>query len=349
MNTQEIISHIIRSVLIYDDERYTICGNEKSFYNRMPYHQWSKPLSDFGNNTGSRDLQRMNRINQLSQSIYAYFYMTGKIDPDGETNEFDLALEISDTMGDLLSESNQTEEGIDYNWTIYAHNNGLFYAENQGELRQLSQQEVVQNTYNQPIQIGSKVAIKTQRENRQIQPQFYHSYSSKPLSQQAEIVRIYFNISPKGAPILLKSISEQFNRFRVPYSFKCLNNEKMYIRADSAVLYLDKRYTYISFRLLNRVICDVESELKDEIPLFTYKLYKGTGFAEDPGNGMSFGMSRCLLIAEVVLDQSETKKMDEAFMFDKIKEKFEEEGLSISRPFINPHSQYNYPFHLIQQ
>src|SRR5436305_14389954 len=57
------------------------------------------------------------------------------------------------------------------------------------------------------------------------------------------------------------------------------------------------RYVLI-VELLVDVYQAVKDNLKPETPLFTKRLAAGLGFAEDPGNGESFGMSRCRIVAE---------------------------------------------------
>jgi len=84
----------------------------------------------------------------------------------------------------------------------------------------------------------------------------------------------------------------------------------LYVRSDAAVLYLDKKHVPVVSILLKSVLAELKDDLNEEIPLFTKKLYKGVGFAEDPGKGMSFGVSRSQVIAEALVEAFLSEKQD---------------------------------------
>ena len=81
---------------------------------------------------------------------------------------------------------------------------------------------------------------------------------------------------------------------------KCAVALAEYDRTDVAVLYLPKCMTRFVFGLLPELWSDLREHLGDAVPFFSRSLAPGLGFAEDPGNGESFGQHRCRLVAEAV-------------------------------------------------
>jgi hypothetical protein len=70
-------------------------------------------------------------------------------------------------------------------------------------------------------------------------------------------------------------------------------------------------------------------------PLFAKPLARGLGFAEDPGNGESFGMSRCRLLAEALWSAWSRGVTDPADRLAEVERWFASHGLSLERPWLN--------------
>ena len=71
--------------------------------------------------------------------------------------------------------------------------------------------------------------------------------------------------------------------------------------------------------------------------MFTQKLYNGVGYAEDPGKGISFGMSRSTVIAEALVDsflKNESKKEQVESAIRALSMK----GMAIDRLHLNKHT-----------
>jgi hypothetical protein len=175
---------------------------------------------------------------------------------------------------------------------------------------------------------------------------FYYISGSTPDSgNESPIVRFYFNQQPKGSPELIKQITNYFNLHQVPFTFKCCQNIADYNRTDSAVLYVAYNYFAISIQLLEKIIAQVKQFLNKEVPLFSLQLTDGFSFAENPFENLSFGQSRCNIIA-VGICNCVTKKIKKENWADSILEKLIEEGLNPEKMYLNPSSVYNYNFAL---
>lgn len=174
---------------------------------------------------------------------------------------------------------------------------------------------------------------------------FYHVFGEQLDENFYEaMVRFYFNLYPEGALKIISILTKKLNKLKIPFHFKCLKNSEDYTRADSGVLYLDKRY-FIDFKpVLKEIINETKSYLKTETPLFTLKLHDGIGFAENPPNpNESFGMSRCRLIAEGIW-QAHENKLPKSEWLNSICSYIKNQGYDLEKFYLNPNSRFPYDF-----
>ncbi len=66
----------------------------------------------------------------------------------------------------------------------------------------------------------------------------------------------------------------------------------------------------------------VADDLRDDVPLFTRRIARGVGFAEDPGE--SFGQNRCRILAEAMMTSRE---------IEEVRRRFAAHGLSLDAPW----------------
>ncbi|WP_430411627.1 T3SS effector HopA1 family protein [Kordia sp.] len=306
--TQQI-KEITEAIEITSLSTYKVNGEEEYVKNQMPYQTFAEDFKSFGSNaTVDSQQQRINLVNALTNTIYAKFYCgikngdhSSKIPPKGEREAF----------MEELSKENASTNGFDYHWNIYNvdASTGNAYVQKNGELRWLQPNGYqFVNPQQKQAAINTKVNIIRQKENRNIQPVFYHVFSNEIFPQEVELGRIYWNVTPEGATTLINLLTTTLNDYKIPFQFKCLNHPELYVRSDSAVLYLSKKHVQIVAMILNAVIPNLEPYLVDEIPMFTKQLFKGVGYAEDPGKGQSFGMSRSSTIAEAIVDAFQKEK-----------------------------------------
>jgi hypothetical protein len=198
---------------------------------------------------------------------------------------------------------------------------------------------------NGPLQQGMAVSILLRKEKKDAQPVFYYAYSQEPMPQSASLVRFYFNVKPEAIQGFLRDLTATFNRYRLPFMFKCLNHPGFYRRADGAVLYIDKsRFTFTA-RLLAGLIKKHSKSFNEAVPLFTRAIAGGVSFAEDPGNNKSFGMFWSELIAEGLVKIYESGAAEDRradILFGLIKKK----GLVPEASHMRANSFYPYDFSL---
>lgn len=193
---------------------------------------------------------------------------------------------------------------------------------------------------------GARVSVFAPRDSKEMQPGFYFVFSETIADQQDDynLLRFYWHVKYTGAPLLVKLITKEFNRFQIPFRFKSLAIRAFYGRTDAAVLYINKRFYRISVELLADIYHELQDHLGADTPLFTKHLAPGLGLAEEPGTGESFGQNRCRILAEGLWNAYEKGLRLEHERLQEVRQQFERNGLSLDVPFLNPRSSDQYTF-----
>ncbi len=151
-------------------------------------------------------------------------------------------------------------------------------------------------------------------------------------------VSVYFNVSAEGAPILMDFLSKALNALECRFAFKVLNSSLLFDRYDSAILEIQADSYPLLQKVLEANLSSVYSHLSRPVPLFSFPLAPGIGLVESPEDGTDFGLSRCGLVAQVLLDsQSASHSRRELIVAQ-----FVQHGLDWNRPYLNPGSTARY-------
>ncbi|MDX1911950.1 MAG: T3SS effector HopA1 family protein [Saprospiraceae bacterium] len=347
------IESISRFVSVVDDHSFTVFDRQVHVAYQQPYHKWDKPIHHFGMNTGEENQLKANLISQLSSVIYGAFYIKGKVSAQGMKDWEHSAHKYinggDEAFVEELSRYNRSTDHLDQFWRVYAiDQQGNTFVEKNGDVRPL---QLDAFTYANPaetsLQINSMVHIKQPKEHRNVQPVFYYVNSAELMPVGEEIGRFYWNLEPDGAKHLVEQVSEVFNRYRVPFMFKCTNHPDLYTRTDGAVLYIMRRQYRVVTRLLRLIVPKVKPFLKEETPLFTRKITGGLSYAEDPGMNQSFGMSRAQLIAKGIVDAYYARHNNRTAQYKEILKAFKENGLDTRHPYLRPNSHWTYDFNFL--
>jgi len=153
-----------------------------------------------------------------------------------------------------------------------------------------------------------------------------------------DMVRFYFHAHHDASPILVGHMTEHLNRYQVPFHMKCQKYPVNYDRKDACVVYLARRYFDIAAYVVADLPESYTSRLNPTEPLFCKALQPGIGLAEDPRHGQSFGLHRCNLLAEGILDAWKQKRQTGAACLDAVKQRFSVNSLDFDRPYLNPGS-----------
>ena len=174
-----------------------------------------------------------------------------------------------------------------------------------------------------------------------LQNAFYFAFSEaiEELGAYVPTLRVYWNIAPEGVTLLMETLTREFNRFQVPFRFKCLRHVAHYSRRDPAILYVSRRSYPIVAMLIEKIYPTVRPWLRGAVPLFTKPVAQGLGFAEDPGD--SFGSHRSRILAEAV---TRSHGQPVAQRLDELGRQFEQRGISPDTPWLGPGSPESYEF-----
>jgi hypothetical protein len=185
---------------------------------------------------------------------------------------------------------------------------------------------------------GAAVSVRMPKEIPAWSPGFLSIVSDAPadLTSAASVVRVYWNITRAGAPMLVGALTSRLNAARAPFRLKVADHPFRLDRCDAAVLYLPGE----AFPALRELLCGVASEsaahLPARVPAFTLELAPGVGAAEADGSGESFGARRCALLADAIVRAHEQRIRDVGARVDAVAARFAEDGVQIDAPYLEP-------------
>lgn len=149
------------------------------------------------------------------------------------------------------------------------------------------------------------------------------------------MVRSYWNVTARGGVLLTEVLTRILNGERVPFRFKTVDHPGHYERADSAVLYMPRKVFEAAFQLVERIYEEVSPTMRPDVSVLAKRLAPGVGLAEDRGDGGSFGLFCCKLIAEA-LSHREAMGLDAAARLEYVLTYLRDRGLDPDLPYLNP-------------
>lgn len=282
----------------------------------------------------------------LQNLIYSHYY-TQRQTLNNDTPQDTKTSKIDREYVSFLEKANPSEERWDKDWKIDSvdYQAQHIIVSKGGYRRQIIAGEFVKQDFSQPLKEGTLVNIFLRKGSNEAEGGFYHVFGNTLADDDArQIVRFYFHLKDSGSPILIGTLCKALNDYQIPFHFKCLNTPIFYQRADAGVLYVDKKYHAIVADLIIQNYPSVSEHFNDDVPLFTLKLCKGVGFAENPINpNDSFGTHRSRLISQAIIESFEQQKSKNEWL-NAIEMTFEKNRISLDKPFLNPFSNYPYSF-----
>jgi hypothetical protein len=205
-----------------------------------------------------------------------------------------------------LAQSNRSQPRWEGGWSVYAvgANGQVSVQKGDRQRTAVAGEYVTSGVPGMPPQPGSVVSVLAPRESFTAQPGFYFMYGEtlSDVWDEHALVRFYFHAPSDVAPALLDYLTGTLNRYQVPFRMKALTEPAAYQRSDAVVLYVSRRHYEITGRLVLDIPSDVAEQLRKSTPFFSRRFQDGVGLAEDPNTGESFGMHRCRMVAEGVVD-----------------------------------------------
>jgi hypothetical protein len=192
-----------------------------------------------------------------------------------------------------------------------------------------------------PPCIGCAVTLRVRKESLALQDGTYCALGQELPQPEDEmnVVRIYFNTSHEAAISIVKHTTIYLNEWGVPFTLKIMLRPQDQDRNDATVLYLLKHHYRHFVNLLEEFPASLFSLLKREVPILTKRLRDGIGVAESPAGSESFGMHRCRLIAEGIVDAWTKGQQGMEARLHATERSFMSEGFSLATPHLNPGSE----------
>lgn len=330
------IKQIVDAVQVHSPTQYSINGQLRNIPQlQQPFASPSVKTADTHAMEEPRGAQML--MPYLENELYSKFY----IKPTEGNNSNTYIWQARDFMNELSRANNGTgtwESG----WKIVSvedsgrikvtKDNIIFWVDMTGIL-----------TKKKNIRPGDFCRIRIAKEMRQLVPGFYMAIGNGDINNQRDtmknLVRLYWNLTSEIAPTYMRLVTERLNAGSLPFRTKVLSDPRSYTRADAGVLYIEKVYFTRIRNAVNDIYNQIKDHLKPEVPMFTKRLYDGLGLAEDPGNGMSFGMSRCKILAKSLCNCYEKGYSDMESRMSVFASSFEEEGINPELPYLEPKSQ----------
>jgi len=253
-----------------------------------------------------------------------------------------------------LSRHNQAREDFDAGWVIEQVDMQGAITAGKGNYKRivLPGEFLNESSFQQKPFPNTAIRIYARKEHASVHTGFYYLFGTTIAEDNPSmLVRLYFNVKPEGSAGLVGELSALFNKYSIPFSFKCLHHPSLYTRADAAVLYFDKRYSDIIFRLLPAIYSRHSKWFNEDTPLFTRRIARGLAFAENPFHQQeSFGTHISKMITQGMLhcfNQEIPKKAWAAEVISNIKERHGYRD--IETLYLNPGSVYPYHFPIIAE
>ncbi|MBS1824238.1 MAG: hypothetical protein JST93_02870 [Acidobacteria bacterium] len=232
-----------------------------------------------------------------------------------------------------LQEANRSRNTADHGWqSVELLPNGELAARKRGIIRRFTPGSYL-SAERGPSSLPAKddpVTVYIKKDSLLTQSGNYFVFS-ETIGTEPEwstLYRFYWHIAPEGAQALVEAVTEECNAFQLTFRFKCPRQAASYSRRDAAVLYISKEHAHVALPVVERIRQRVAPWLRASAPLFTRPLDTGLAFAEDPPGPDSFGMHRCRLIADAILDHE-----------GNVEQRFRDAGISLEKPWLNPCSE----------
>ncbi len=180
---------------------------------------------------------------------------------------------------------------------------------------------------------GGAAQLLLAHESLLMQPGYYYALGQTVMSDHdlARLARLYFHLDADQAPWTVHALTATLNRYRLPFRLKTPTDRRQYHRTDGLVVYVPRRFLPATLRLLLDMQAEWRARLRPGSPLFARDILPGLSGADDPGNGESFGQTRCRLLADALVS---TGGSDPAAWLAAARARFRLAGLRLEQPHL---------------
>ena len=241
-----------------------------------------------------------------------------------------------------FSQALHTANSSRFSWLPYC-----VFAKREGELVEVDTGEgltQVHSLYFEGPDMNGMGKVLMENRKSPEDPNWYYAFGEQGLNAKRQpLLRVYWAISPQGAPALMRRLTTSLNTQMVPFQLKGLKDPMEYGRSDAFVLYLSAP----TWRRVVPSLVDIAAKsaphLQDTTPLLARRIAKGVAFAEDPGEGKSFGKHRMTLVARLLCEAGGKARMEPESATNWVVDQLAGMGYPLGRLHLNPATAWDYP------
>lgn len=190
------------------------------------------------------------------------------------------------------------------------------------------------------LETGDPVAVRVPSEAPRFSPGFYMAFSDRGLDPDRPrlLDRYYLHIRAEAAVLCVDLATTRLNAAGLPFRVKVLDDPANFERCDAAVLSLQRKDRAVALHHVRELHALLRPGLEEPVPALTLRLAPGLGFAEDPGDGASFGAHRCGVIATGLVEAHEAGLTQPGDRMELVRAHMARAGTSVETPYLGPHS-----------
>ena len=294
----------------------------------------------------SPETARAYLVYNLQAQLYADFYCAGGARSSLHNPSSVEPLPGASPFVQTLSDANAGRGAREPGWTVVRAESDALVVERGGLSLWAAPADVYPANGASTVP-GASVGVLMPNELLRLSPGFYMALGEAefPVDGSAPLLRFYWNVRSDGAAALIGALTRGLNLEKLAFRVKVVSDPGRYSRCDAGVLYvLQAEYDQAS-SVVSEVYRTVSATLKPATPALTKELAPGLALAEDPrGQLMSFGMSRCQLLAEAIVGAAEQGLDEPAQRLEVVEEQFAKAGISLDAPYLNPGSADDFGF-----
>jgi hypothetical protein len=314
------VAAALQAVTIRDSTRY------------VWFRRTSRPLADTLEAAMDARARDAYLVTSLANELYSSFYCRGRPVPArwGEP----APLSPDPALAAALSDANTGSGGWEAGWTVERIEDREAVVTSDVRVRV----PVAECDPADGLRPGAAVRIRAPKEHLWLAPGFYTARSDAAVDSESGrgVLRAYWNVTPAGAPALMRELTARLNASATPFWLKVADHPFRLDRCDGAVLYLPGASEEPMRATLLEVAAELSPHLRPAVPAFTLELAPGVGLAEHDGGAVSFGTLRCRLLAEAIARAHHRGATELTERVATVADRFAEAGIAIDAPYREP-------------
>jgi hypothetical protein len=275
-------------------------------------------------------------VHAMQWRLYADFFTPGGPTPPRRR----LPRSPDRSFARALSAANAGTVATEPGWRVVGADDGRLVVERVGLRLWMEPDEVVGEG---PPRAGDMVAVRLPAEAPNFSPGFYMAMSDRGLDADTPrlLDRYYLHVRPDHAVRCVELATARLNAAGLAFRLKILDDPATFGRCDSAVLWMQRKDREVALDHMEALHELLRPGLDDAVPALTLELLPGLGFAEDQGDGGSFGSHRCRLIAAAALASHDVGATAIDERMEILRVKMAEAGTTPEAPYLGPSSAGN--------